>query len=68
MSSTPASGIIARAAAIWYIQNVVIASEYFSDLPTDAAKRRSVAAIRPRASSTVADSPRYTHATRRCSA
>ena len=45
-ASKPAPGIMARAAATCSIQNTVVASEYFSALPTDTAKRRSVAAIR----------------------
>src|SRR5262249_42593562 len=60
-----APGRAARAAAIWYIQNAVIRSEYLSALPTDAASRRSVPAIRASASSTEALSHRYTQATRR---
>ena len=59
--STPAQsapGRAARAAAIWYIQNAVIRSEYFSALPTDAANRRSVADMRASASSTDAPSHR----------
>jgi len=66
--STPAQsapGSAARAAAIWYIQNAVIRSEYFSAFPTAAANPRSVAAILASASSTESLSDRYTHATRR---
>jgi hypothetical protein len=55
----------ARTAATWCIQNSVVACEYFSAFPTDAAKRRSEHAIRAIASSTLADSVKYTHATRR---
>ena len=58
----------ARAAATCSIQKAVVESEYFSAFPTDAAKRRSVEAIRSTASSSDADSLRYTHATRRCEA
>ena len=48
----------ARTAATWCIQNSVVACEYFSAFPTDAAKRRSEHAIRAIASSTLADSAR----------
>ena len=48
----------ARAAATCSIQKTVVASEYFSALPTDAATRRSVEAIRAIASSSVAASCR----------
>ncbi len=48
----------ARTAATWCIQNSVVACEYFPAFPTDAAKRRSVDAIRAMASSTLADSDR----------
>lgn len=55
----------ARTAATWCIQNSVVACEYFPAFPTDSAKRRSVDAILAMASSTLADSARYTQATRR---
>ena len=44
--SSPAPGMAARAAATCSIQKMVVGSEYFSALPTDAARRRSVEAIR----------------------
>ena len=60
-----APGIASRFAASSRMKNPVIASEYFSGFPARAANRRSAAAIRAVAASSVGDSSRYTHATRR---